>query len=84
MTKADFQVLIEERIKLAAQTLADGKASTRDDVAEGKLDVFLAFRRTLQGKATARDLGMLDAINDSLQSLQILTSKETFLGRIEP
>ncbi|EGH08091.1 hypothetical protein Pgy4_05242, partial [Pseudomonas savastanoi pv. glycinea str. race 4] len=28
--------------------------------------------------------GMLDAINDSLQSLQILNSKETFLERLEP
>ncbi|KPB59874.1 hypothetical protein ALO62_05010 [Pseudomonas amygdali pv. myricae] len=38
----------------------------------------------LQGKPTEQDLGMFDAINDSLQSLQILNSKQTFLERLEP
>ncbi|KPB32319.1 MULTISPECIES: hypothetical protein [Pseudomonas syringae group genomosp. 2] len=84
MIKAEFKVFIEERIKLAALLLADGKISARDDMAEGKLSVLLTLRRALSGKGTAKDLGMLDAINDSLQLLQILNSKETFLGRLEP
>lgn len=83
MIKAEFEVFIEERIKLAAQFLTDGKASARDDMAEGKLSVFLALRRALSGKGTAQDLGMLDAINDSLQALDILDPKETFLNRKE-
>ncbi|SDW94647.1 Thioredoxin [Pseudomonas syringae] len=80
MIKAEFEVLIEERIQRAAQKFADKKTGELDDMAQGKLGVYLALRRTLQGRATAQDLGMLDAINDTLQSLKRLDPGETFLN----
>jgi hypothetical protein len=33
----------------------------------------------LQGSANAEDIGLLDAINDSLQALGLLGSSKTFL-----
>lgn len=82
--KTEFAAFVEEQIALAGEILADAKVSKRDYMSGGKLSVFLALHRVLQGKPTEQDLGMLDAINDSLQSLQILNSKETFLELLEP
>ncbi|MBI6711408.1 thiol reductase thioredoxin [Pseudomonas syringae pv. syringae] len=85
MIKAELLTLVEARITLAEQVPAgaNGKTSNRYDMAKGKLSVFRVLRRTLQGKATAEDLGTLDAINDTLQALKILESDETFLNRKE-
>ncbi|WP_122276247.1 hypothetical protein [Pseudomonas syringae group genomosp. 3] len=84
MLKKEFTAFVEEQIKLAEEILADGKVSKRDDMAEGKLTFFRALHRVLRGEKISQDLGMLDAINDTLQALEVLKSKETFLGRIEP
>ncbi|EKG35618.1 hypothetical protein Pav037_4199 [Pseudomonas syringae pv. avellanae str. ISPaVe037] len=83
-SKFEFSAFVEKRIKQAALTLADGKISARDDVALGQLIVFLTLRRALLSKGVALDLGILDGINDSLQLLQLLQPRETFLGRLEP
>ncbi|RML68668.1 hypothetical protein ALQ54_01545 [Pseudomonas syringae] len=80
MSNTELTAFVEERVTRAQQTLADGKVSKLDDVATGKLSVFLPLQRALQGTGTPQDLGVLDAINDTLQSLKILESKETLLN----
>ncbi|WP_254875955.1 thioredoxin family protein [Pseudomonas viridiflava] len=74
---------IEEQINLAAQRVITKKSAQLDDIAYGKLGVFLGLRRTLQNDATAQDIGMLDAMNDSLQCLGVLDKGETILERIK-
>jgi len=74
---------IEEQINLAAQRVITKKSAQLDDIAYGKLGVFLGLRRTLQNDATAQDIGMLDAMNDSLQYLGVLGKGETILERIK-
>jgi hypothetical protein len=39
---------------------------------------FFALRRILDGKANFEDIGLMDAINDTLQELGIVESKKTF------
>ncbi|MCD5984278.1 MULTISPECIES: thioredoxin family protein [Pseudomonas] len=73
---------IEERINLAAQSIIDKKTTSLDEAAFGKLGVLLTLRRELNKKATPQDLGMLDAINDVLQTLEVLQTDETFIGII--
>jgi len=72
---------IDEQINLAAQRVVTKKSAQLDDIAYGKLGVFLGLRRTLQNNATAQDIGMLDAMNDSLQFLGLLDKSQTILKR---
>ena len=55
------------------------KSAKLDDIEFDKLVFFLSVRRALQGGANAEDIGLLDAINDSLQVLGVLDSSKTFL-----
>ncbi|KPW28742.1 hypothetical protein ALP45_02414 [Pseudomonas coronafaciens pv. atropurpurea] len=80
MLKTEFAAFVEEQITLASGILADKKANKLGDLAQGKLTFFSALSRVLQGEKNSQDLGMLDAINDSLQALDILKSKETLLN----
>lgn len=79
MIKADFETFVEDQINLAAQSIATKKSAKLDDIGFGKLVFFLSVRRALQGSANAEDIGLLDAINDSLQVLGVLDSSKTFL-----
>ena len=38
----------------------------------------MALRRILDGKGNYHDIGLMDAINDTLQDLGIVDSKSTF------
>ncbi len=80
MSKADFEAFVETQINQAAQNVVSKKSSRLDDVAFGKLGFYLAMRRAINGTASSEDLGLLDAINDSLQTLKLLDSDETFIG----
>lgn len=47
-------------------------------IQQAKKDFFLTVQRALEKTATLADIGLLDAINDSLQHDKWLSSKETF------
>ncbi|WP_032610659.1 thioredoxin [Pseudomonas syringae] len=74
---------VEERINLAASSIVEKKTTSLDEVAFGKLGVLLTLRRVLKKKATPQDIGMLDAINDVLQMLEVLQADETFIGKMK-
>lgn len=57
MSNTELTAFVEERVTRAQQTLADGKVSKLDDVATGKLSVFLPLQRALQGTGTPRIWG---------------------------
>jgi hypothetical protein len=82
MSKANFETFVDEQITRSARSLADQKSSRLDNVGFGKLGFYLALRRVLNGETTDEDLGLMDAINDSLQALEVLEKDETFLGSI--
>jgi hypothetical protein len=73
----DLEKLVEDKINESATKIIKGGAGT-DDVAFGKLTFYLALRRVQQKKATAEDVGLLDAINDTLQALGVLEQGKTF------
>jgi hypothetical protein len=82
MKKSDFKTLLEDQIAVAARKIID-KGAPSDDVAFGKLKVFLSLRRTLEGKAAAEDIGFWDAINDTLQILRVLDRNETIFSGLQ-
>ncbi len=49
-----------------------------DENALGNVEFFMALRRKLDGKGNYHDIGLMDAINDTLQDLGIIDSKSTF------
>lgn len=68
---------IETKLNEYAQKIVQGGEKS-DDLAFGQLSFYLSLRRVLNGKATPQDLGLLDAINDTLQELEIINEGKTF------
>lgn len=74
----DLTDFVEEKLNHYAQRIIDGGANV-DDHAFGELAFYLSVRRVLSGKATRQDVGMMDAINDTLQGLGLMKEGKTFL-----
>lgn len=83
LLKVDFKTFIEEQINLAAQGIVTKKSIKLDDIGFGKLGFYLALRRAVNGTPSAEDIGLLDALNDSLQALRLLARNETFLDHLK-
>lgn len=84
MIKSEFETWLEESIDAATQAvLKPSEGITSDEIAFGKLDFYLALRRELKGNRTPQDLGLLGAINDTLQALGVLEAEANFLSRLE-
>lgn len=69
---------IEDKLNGYAEKITRGSARV-DEHAFGEMTFFMALRRVLAGKGTPQDLGMMDAINDTLQNKAILEKGATFL-----
>ncbi|WP_122663103.1 hypothetical protein [Pseudomonas viridiflava] len=82
MLTTRFTTFVEQQINLAELKLHTGKSARLDDVAFGKLGFYLALRRVLDGTSTSEDLGLIEAVNDTLQALKLLDGDETFLSGI--
>ena len=50
-----------------------------DEFALGEMTFYMALRRVTTGKGTPTDMGMMDAINDTLQTKGIVKPGTTFL-----
>ena len=68
---------IETKVNEYAQKIIKGGEKS-DDLAFGQLSFYLSLRRVLNGKATPQDVGVVDAINDTLQELGIINEGKTF------
>lgn len=73
----DLAQLVEEKINESAGRIIKGGTAT-DDISLGKLTFYMSLRRVQQKKATAEDLGLMDAINDTLQALALVKEGKTF------
>ena len=72
-----IETFIEEKInKYAALIVKQGERG--DDLALGELTFYIALRRVRAGKGTTQDLGLMDAINDTLQELGHLPNNASF------
>lgn len=79
MTATDLIEFVETQINETSQKIIDQKLSARDELSFGKLSFYFAMRRHLNGRKTVQDIGLFDAINDSLQHMGIVAAGSTFL-----
>ena len=73
---------VEAKINQYAKAILDG-SDKRDAHAMGELHFYMALRRILKGDQTIQDIGMIDAVNDTLQEIGIVFEGATFLEQIE-
>ncbi len=68
---------IESKLNEYAGKIVKGSERS-DELAFGQVGFYLALRRVLNGKATLQDVGLMDAINDTLQQMGRLEKGTTF------
>ena len=73
----DLNSFIEKKLNHYAQAIIDGSAKV-DEHALGEMVFYMALRRVLSQRATIQDIGMMDAINDTLQEKGIVEATKTF------
>jgi hypothetical protein len=73
----DLKRHAETKLNQYAQKIIDGGVKT-DDHAFGELTFYISLQRVLSGSASRQDLGMMDAINDTLQELGLVERGKTF------
>jgi hypothetical protein len=77
MAQGDLLDYVNDQVNANAQKILD-KGDGFDDIAVGALNFYTTLRKALSGKLDKKELGLLDAINDTLQELQIIESGKTF------
>ncbi len=81
----ELDSFIEDKLNHYAQTIIDG-TDRRDEHALGELYFYIALRRVTSGHGTTQDVGMMDAINDTLEKLGLIEPGKKFYiynGKIE-
>jgi len=73
---------VESKVNQYAEAILNG-SDKKDAHALGELTFYMAIRRVLKGEATIQDLGMMDAINDTLQEAKIIEESKTFTSLIK-
>jgi hypothetical protein len=68
---------IEQKLNQYAKSIQDSGAKL-DELALGQMFFYMALRRVLTGRATPQDIGLMDAINDTLQVLGLVEPTKTF------
>ena len=74
----DIKKYTDENLHKYAQRIADATNQKIDEHSLGKVQFFMSLRRILYGKSNYQDIGLMDAINDTLQDLGIVEAKKTF------
>ena len=77
MSNEILKAFVEEQLNIAAKKIID-KGDKTDEISSGKIDFFIALRSALSGDLDKRELGLLDAVNDTLQHLNLIDGKKTF------
>lgn len=73
----DLSNFIESKLNYYADAIINGHEKI-DEHALGEMTFYMALRRILQKNATFQDIGMMDAINDTLQELKLIDDTVTF------
>ena len=77
-----MQEFIESNINQYAEAIIKG-SDKKDAFCLGQLTFFMALRRISKGGATMQDLGMVDAINDTLQEAGLIDKDKTFVSLLK-
>lgn len=77
MNNTSIESFIEEKLNHYAQQIVD-RSERADEMALGELTFYIALRRVINGNGTLQDLGLMDAINDTLQEKGLLEKGQTF------
>ncbi len=72
-----IEAFIEDKISKYAALIAK-QGERGDEFAFGELTFYMALRRVRAGTGTTQDLGLMDAINDTLQQLGHITNNVSF------
>ncbi|MEX5539567.1 hypothetical protein [Pseudomonas poae] len=78
MELSAFTTDLELSINSLAQRIIDAGPKI-DQVTHAKLGFYLSLRRVIKKNANPSDIGVMDAINDTLQKLSIIDAHKTFL-----
>ena len=73
----NLEEFIENKINTYAQDIID-KGDIYDQLSLGEISFYMSLRSVLKGTATKQDIGLMDAVNDTLQALEIIETNETF------
>jgi len=73
----DLTNFIEEKLNKYAQKVIESGAKA-DEHALGELTFYITLRRVISGNATMQDIGMMDAVSDTLQRLGLVESTVAF------
>ena len=73
----NLEEFIEKKINDYAQNIID-KGDKYDQLAVGEIIFYTSLRSVIKGNATKQDIGLIDAVNDTLQALEIINSDESF------
>ena len=73
----DIDEFINDKLQHYGQAIRDTDGDAEDH-ALGEVVFYAALRRLRAGRATKQDLGLIDAVNDTLQELGILDSGQSF------
>ncbi len=73
----NLEEFIENKINTYAQDIID-KGDKYDQLSLGEISFYMSLRSVLKGTATKQDIGLMDAVNDTLQALEIIETNETF------
>ncbi|MDP6309237.1 MAG: hypothetical protein QGI65_08765 [SAR324 cluster bacterium] len=68
----------DDNLHKYAQRIADETSQKIDEHSLGKVQFYMSLRRILDENANFQDIGLMDAINDTLQDLGIVEAKKTF------
>jgi|TARA_B100001079_G_C16377665_1_gene500545 hypothetical protein len=68
----------DDNLHKYAQRIADETSQKIDEHSLGKVQFYMSLRRILEENANFQDIGLMDAINDTLQDLGIVEAKKTF------
>ncbi len=73
----DLSQQIEDKLNYYAEAIIKGHEKI-DEHALGEMTFYMALRRILNGTYTYQDVGLMDAINDTLQELKLIEGTVTF------
>jgi hypothetical protein len=73
----DLAKFIEDKLNYYADAIIKGHEQI-DEHALGEMTFYMALRRILLKKHTFQDVGMMDAVNDTLQELKLIPSNTSF------
>tara|TARA_A100001011_G_scaffold372903_1_gene431773 strand:- start:332 stop:565 length:234 start_codon:yes stop_codon:yes gene_type:complete len=77
-----MEKFVEDKINHYAKSIIED-SHKKDAHSFGELSFYMALRRVVKGEATREDLGMMDAVNDTLQEMGVISEGDTFTKKLK-